>query len=139
MMIQEKIQLGKTLTLPPRWQKALCAADGDELVVLYHENGVLILKDLDNLSESLKVFLERLSISQDEYKTRVAEMEAGYEASPLAQWAAEYEGLDEAMSPDLQALYLEAEQEIYESHLPPLSEKTMVELPPEFPELASDE
>jgi hypothetical protein len=121
-MIQEKIRLGKTLILPPRWQRAIRVADGDELIVLYHEDGVLILKDLDNLHESLKVFLERLSFSADEYEARIAEMAAEYETLPLVQWAAEYNGPDKAMSPDLEALYLEAEQELHGSQLPPLSE-----------------
>lgn len=139
-MVQEKIRLGKTLTLPPRWQKALRAADGDELIVIYHENGVLILKDLGDLHEFLQAFLETLSSPQDEYTARVAEMAAKYETSPLVQLAAEYDGPGEQpMSPELEALYLEAEQEIHKSHLPPLSEGMIIELPQEFVELSKPE
>jgi hypothetical protein len=136
MMIQEKIRLGKTLTLPPNWQKTLRAADGDELVVLYHENGVLILKDLGDLHEFLQAFLEAPSFSRDdEYMARVAEMAAEYETCALVQLAAEYDGPGEQpMPPELEALYLEAMQETFQSHLPPLCEGTIVELPPEFVE-----
>jgi hypothetical protein len=133
-MIQERIRLGETLTLPNQWQETLRAADGDELTVLYHENGILIVKDLTSLEKSLKAFFEMVSPSLDEYTARIAEMAAEYQVSPLVKLAAEYEGPDEPMSPDLEALYLEAEQEIYESHLPPLREGTIVELPPEFVE-----
>ena len=131
-MIQEKVRLGETLMLPFRWQETLHAADGDELTVLYHEDGILILKDLVNLYESLRAFFEMVSPSRDEYEARVAEMAAEYETCGLVQLAAEYEGPDEPMSPELEAHYLEAEREIHESHLPPLREGTTVELPPEF-------
>ncbi len=133
-MTQEKVLLGETLTLPFRCQETLHAADGDELTVLYHEDGILILKDLGNLHESLSAFYEMVSPSRDEYEARIAEMAAEYETCGLVQLAAEYEGSDEPMSPELEALYLEAEREIYESHLPPLREGTIVELPPEFVE-----
>lgn len=131
-MIQERIRLGKTLTLPHRWQDALGAAEGDELTVFYDEDGILIIKDLARLGESLQAFVEMVPSSRDEYMARVAEMAAEYETSPLVEWAAEYTGPEEPMSPDLEALYLEAKREIHESHLPPLHEGTTVELPPEF-------
>lgn len=133
-MIQERVRLGQTLTLPRRWQEVLRAADGDEVTVLYHENGILIVKDLDHLVESLHAFSEVHPSAQEDYMVRVAELAAEYETSPLVQWAAEYDEPVEPMSPELEALYLEAEQEQLEAHLPPLRTGTSVELPPEFKE-----
>jgi len=76
----------------------------------------------------------RSSDTLNEYKARIAEMAAEYETCALVQLAAEYDGPDEPMSPELEALYLEAERETLRSHLPPLREGTIVELPAEFVE-----
>lgn len=132
-MVQEKVRLGETLRLPDRVQETFRAAEGDELIMFYHENGILILKDLGNLPESLGAFVEIVPSTHEDYRARIAEMAAQYETSALAQLAAAYEGSDELMLPDLEALYLEAEQEIHKSHLPPLREGMTIDLPPGFP------
>lgn len=132
-MVQEKVRLGETLTLPNQVQKTLHAAAGDELTVLYHENGILIVKDLGDLAESLTAFVEMASQTREDYSARIAEMAAEYENSALAQLAVEYEGTDQPMSADLESLYLEAEREVHESHLAPLREGMTVDLPPAFP------
>ncbi len=135
-MIQEKVRLGEALTLPPQWQDTLHTADGDELTVLYQEDGILIIKDLGNVDELLRALFDMVSRTRDrdEYRARIAEMAAEYELSGLVQLAAEYEGPDEPMSPELEALYLEAEREVHESHLPPLCDGMTVELLPKFVE-----
>lgn len=132
-MVKEKVRLGETLTLPNQVQEALHATVGDELTVLYHENGILIIKDLDDLPESLTAFIEMTSLTGEDYRVRIAEMAAEYETSALAQLAAEYERPDRPMSADLESLYLEAEREVHESHLPPLHEGMTVDLPSAFP------
>ena len=53
-MIQEKVRLGHTLILPRKWRETIRAADGDELTVLYHEDGILIVKDPDQVKKSLR-------------------------------------------------------------------------------------
>ena len=133
-MIQEKVRLGQTLILPRKWRETIHAADGDELTALYHEDGILIVKDAERLEESLQAFSESAPSTLDQALTRIRELSAEYETSPLMQWAAEYTGPDEPMSPELEALYLEAEQEILQSHLPPLQEGTIIELSEEFVE-----
>jgi bifunctional DNA-binding transcriptional regulator/antitoxin component of YhaV-PrlF toxin-antitoxin module len=130
-MIQEKVRLGHTLILPRKWRETIRAADGDELTVLYHEDGILIVKDPDQVKKSLQAFAESSPSSYDQAVARIHELAAEYETSPLMQLASQYTGPDE-MSPELEMLYLEAEQETLQSHLPPLQEGTIVELPEEF-------
>jgi len=114
-MIQEKVRLGKSLALPQRWREAIHAADGDELTVLCHDDAILIVKDIARLDESLRVFSKLPTPSRDDYAARIAELAAEYETCGLVQLAAEYDGPGEPMSPELEALYLEAKQEIYQS------------------------
>lgn len=131
-MIQEKVRLGQTLILPRKWRETIHAADGDELTALYHEDGILIVKDPDQVEQSLQAFAGSSPSSYNQALARISELAAEYETSPLMQWASEYTGPDEPMSPDLEALYLEAHRETFKSHLPPLQEGTIIELPEEF-------
>lgn len=133
-MFKERIRLGETLTLPSRWQESLHATDGDELTVLCRDDSIVIVKDMTCLDESFRAFLEQVSSPQDEYMARVARLAAEYDTCAMAQLAAEYDGPRGPMSPELEALYLEAEREVHESHLPPLREGMIVEFPPEFVE-----
>lgn len=130
-MIQERVRLGQTLILPRKWRETIRAADGDELTVLYHEDGILIVKDPDAVEQSLQAFAESSTSVYERALAHIGELAAEYETSPLMQLAAQYTGPDE-MSPELEALYLEAEQETLQSHLPPLQEGTIVELPEEL-------
>ena len=130
-MIQERVRLGQTLILPREWREMIRVADGDELTALLHEDGILIVKDPDAVEQSLQAFTETSKSSYDRALAHIRELAADYETSPLMQWAAQYTGPDE-MSPELEALYLEAEQETLQSHLPPLQEGTIIELPEEF-------
>ncbi len=131
-MIQERVRLGQTLILPRQWRDTIHVADGDELTALLHEDGILIVKDSDAVEQSLQAFTESTSKSSyDRALAHIRELAAEYETSPLMQWAAQYTGPDE-MTPELEALYLEAEQETFQSHLPPLQEGTIIELPEEF-------
>lgn len=72
-------------------------------------------------------------MAQEQVRARIAELAAEYETSVLAELAAEYAASDGPMLPELEAPYLEAEQEIHDSHLPPLREGMTVELPPAWP------
>lgn len=130
-MIQERVRLGQTLILPRKWRETIRAADGDELTALYHEDGILIVKDPDAIEQSLQAFTESPASSYERALAHIRELAAEYETSPLMQLASQYTGPDE-MSPELEALYLEAEQETLQSHLPPLREGTIIELPEEF-------
>lgn len=130
-MIREQVRLGQTLILPRTWRDTIRAADGDELTALLHEDGILIVKDPDAVEQSLQAFTESSASSYERALAHIRELAAEYETSALVQWAAQYTGPDE-MSPELEALYLEAHQETFESHLPPLQEGTVIELPEEF-------
>jgi bifunctional DNA-binding transcriptional regulator/antitoxin component of YhaV-PrlF toxin-antitoxin module len=130
-MIQERVRLGQTLILPRKWRETIRAADGDELTALYYEDGILIVKDPDSVEQSLQAFAESSTSSYERALAHIHELAAEYETSPLMQLASQYTGPGE-MSPELEALYLEAEQETLQSHLPPLQEGTIIELPEEF-------
>ncbi len=130
-MIQEKVRLGQTLILPRQWRETIRVAEDDEVTALYHEDGILIVKDPEVVEQSLQAFAESSRSSYERALAHIRELAAEYETSPLMQLASQYSGPDE-MSPELEALYLEAHQETFESHLPPLQEGTIIELPEEF-------